>query len=154
MTLQKYRVVKDLTVDESSVEEALTKLLNFDIEELIEHPQWHELLSLTLYYLYISDSSDKMKIKTMRFLLRLCLGMPGFQAVEAIIALFSYLFHSLPCIPSSSPNVFVLSPSHTNRLELMRSSLERLTERFLFILFYYFYPLITTTLDLYSCNLV
>ena len=126
-TLQKYRVGKDLKVDEEKVEEALAKLLDLDLDELIEHPQWHELLSLTLYYLQVPVISDNLKIKTMRFHVRLCLGMPGFQAVEATLAMLSYLYHELSVAPVSS-TASVLSPSHPDRIEIIRTSVARSTD--------------------------
>ena len=62
--------------------EALRKLLELELDELIEHPQWQEVLSITLYYLMVSSTlvTDQVKIKCMKFLLRLAMGLPGHQA--------------------------------------------------------------------------
>ena len=78
VTLQLYRVGQE----DANVNEALRKLLELELDELIEHPQWQEVLSITLYYLMVSSTlvTDQVKIKCMKFLLRLAMGLPGHQA--------------------------------------------------------------------------
>ena len=120
VTLQKFRVGQE----DASVNEALCKLLALELEELIEHPQWQEVLSITLYYLSVSGTlvSDLVKIKCMKFLLRLAMGLPGHQAYEATMALLSYLFHDLSTMPSSS---CMLPPSQIHRVKICKKALEK-----------------------------
>ena len=120
VTLQLYRVGQE----DANVNEALRKLLELELDELIEHPQWQEVLSITLYYLMVSSTlaTDQVKIKCMKFLLRLAMGLPGHQAYEATIALLTYLYHDLTTASSSST---LLPPSHLNRVALCKKALER-----------------------------
>ena len=114
MTLQKYRLGKDLEPNYSNIEFALNKLLDIDIGELIEHPQWQELLSITLYYLTI-QIGDHIKIMCMQFLLRLIMGLPGPQACDATVAFLTYLFHQLSDFESPVEGIQILPPSHPER---------------------------------------
>ncbi len=110
--------------DDANINEALNKLLALDLEELIEHIQWQELLSITLYYVSVSGTlvTDQVKIKCMKFLLRLAMGLPGHQAYEATLALLTYLYHDLSIVSCSS---FVVPPSHLHRVEIYKKALER-----------------------------
>jgi hypothetical protein len=80
-TLQKFRIPKTGIIDHSLINEALEKFLAFDVYELVEHPQWQELISTTLYHLSVDSSSGDIKVKCIHFLMRLVFGLPGVQVV-------------------------------------------------------------------------
>ena len=58
--------------------------MDMDIDELVEHPQWQELISTALYHLTNKGGdtggvSDELKALCIRFMTRLAIGLPGAQ---------------------------------------------------------------------------
>lgn len=64
--------------------------MDMDIDELVEHPQWQELISTALYHVTKKrrDSggiNDELKSLCIRFITRLAIGLPGPQVCCAHI---------------------------------------------------------------------
>ena len=78
-TLQKFRIHPSGGIDSVAISEALEKFLDMDIGELIEHPQWQELISTALFHVTGTALSDELKVKCIQFMTRLSLGLPGAQ---------------------------------------------------------------------------
>lgn len=74
--------------------------MDMDIDELVEHPQWQELISTALYHVTKKrrDSggiNDELKSLCIRFITRLAIGLPGPQAADSAAALLIYLLGDL-----------------------------------------------------------
>lgn len=67
---------------------ALRKLLMMDQDELVEHPQWRELILLLRYSLY--KGSDPCIILSLHLHLKLANFLPDYQAIDAVLNMLNY----------------------------------------------------------------
>lgn len=64
------------------------KLVGLDVDELVEHPQWRELILLLRYSLY--KGSEQCLILSLQLHLKLSNYLPDYQAVDAVLNLLNY----------------------------------------------------------------
>lgn len=64
------------------------KLVGLDVDELVEHPQWRELILLLRYSLY--KGSEECLILSLQLHLKLSNYLPDYQAVDAVLNLLNY----------------------------------------------------------------
>jgi hypothetical protein len=80
-------------------EHVIQKILDSDIDELVEHPQWKELLLLIRFSLY--NGNEQCKILSLQLHIRLASELPELQAGEVIVNLLNYLLDSWKLLESS-----------------------------------------------------
>lgn len=81
-------------------EHVIQKILDSDIDELVEHPQWKELLLLIRFSLY--NGNEQCKILSLQLHIRLASELPELQAGEVIVNLLNYFLDSWQSLESSS----------------------------------------------------
>lgn len=64
------------------------KLVGLDVDELVEHPQWRELILLLRYSLH--KGSEQCLILSLQLHLKLSSYLPDYQAVDAVLNLLNY----------------------------------------------------------------
>jgi hypothetical protein len=67
---------------------AIRKLLTMDQDELVEHPQWRELILLLRYSLY--KGSESCIILSLHLHLKLANFLPDYQAIDAVLNMLNY----------------------------------------------------------------
>jgi hypothetical protein len=67
---------------------AIRKLLSMDQDELVEHPQWRELILLLRYSLY--KGSESCVILSLHLHLKLANFLPDYQAIDAVLNMLNY----------------------------------------------------------------
>jgi hypothetical protein len=80
-------------------EHIIQKILESDVDELVEHPQWKELLLLIRFSLY--NGNEQCKILSLHLHIRLASELPELQAGEVIVNLLNYLLDSWKFLESS-----------------------------------------------------
>lgn len=79
--------LKLLRIDHCN-EGVFRKLVGLDVDELVEHPQWRELILLLRYSLY--KGSEQCLILSLQLHLKLSNYLPDYQAVDAVLNLLNY----------------------------------------------------------------
>jgi hypothetical protein len=69
-------------------ENGIRKLLTMDQDELVEHPQWRELILLLRYSLY--KGSESCIILSLQLHLKLANFLPDYQAIDAVLNMLNY----------------------------------------------------------------
>ena len=87
---------------------AIRKLLTMDQDELVEHPQWRELILLLRYSLY--KGSESCIILSLHLHLKLANFLPDYQAIDAVLNMLNYFIDTWITDKSHDE----LESSHTN----------------------------------------
>jgi hypothetical protein len=89
------------------------KLGGLDVDELVEHPQWRELILLLRYSLY--KGSEQCLILSLQLHLKLSNYLPDYQAVDAVLNLLNYYIEAWVTV--TPRNTTEQSESYTNSTE-------------------------------------
>jgi hypothetical protein len=93
-------------------EGVLRKLVGLDVDELVEHPQWRELILLLRYSLY--KGSEQCLILSLQLHLKLSNYLPDYQAVDAVLNLLNYYIEAWVTV---KPDTAEQAESYTNSTE-------------------------------------
>ena len=92
--------LKLLRADHCS-EKILQKLAGIDVDELVEHPQWREMILLLRYSLY--KGTENCLIISLQLHLKLSNYLPDYQALDAVLNLLNYYMETWVTVKPRDP---------------------------------------------------